>query len=132
MLLEGCVSRMREKQKKNHDKRHKAQGLKPLNPGDSVWVPGMQVDGKVEMEISPKTYKVSAPCGPLRRNCQHLQPIPNSPTSIDDNHYEDIPEFSSSSSTEYPSVTTTPSTTEILNKLNWRVPNSQWAYVGFA
>ena len=49
------MSHMSEKQKKNHDKRHKAQELKPLNPGDSVWVPGMQEEGKVEMEISPRT-----------------------------------------------------------------------------
>ena len=60
-------------------------------PEDRMWIPGMQVDGKVETEISPRSYKVSAPY----MNC-----------------YEDIPEPSSLPPTEYSSVATTPSTTE--------------------
>ena len=36
---------MREKQKRNFNKRHRTKELKPLAPGDSVWIPGMQVEG---------------------------------------------------------------------------------------
>ena len=50
------------------------------------------LEGAVEKEISPRSYQVSTPYGPLQRNRLHLRPIPNSPTFVVDNHYEDIPE----------------------------------------
>ena len=39
---------MREKQTQNFDKRHQAQSLRPLVPGDSVWLAEMQAEGTVE------------------------------------------------------------------------------------
>ena len=64
---------VREKQKRHFDKRHKAQELKPLAPGDSVWIPGMQVGGTVEKEVAPRSYQVSTSQGSLHRNHQHLR-----------------------------------------------------------
>ena len=50
---------MRKKQKRNFNKGHKTQELKPLAPGDSVWIPGMQVEGTVEKGVAPRSYQVS-------------------------------------------------------------------------
>ena len=81
---------MKEKQKNNFDKRHKAQELKPLVPGDSVWVPEMQTEGIIEKEVSPRSFQVLTPRGTLRRNRQHLRPIPDIPTPVNVRHYDDI------------------------------------------
>ena len=36
------------RQKRNHDARHGARDLTPLQPGDSVWIPQRQNMGKSE------------------------------------------------------------------------------------
>ena len=79
-----------DKQKRNFDKRHKARQLNPLAPGDSVWIPSIHVEGTVKKEVAPRSYQVSTSHGSLRRNRQHLRPIPSAYTSFDGNHSEDI------------------------------------------
>ena len=62
--LKDYVSRTREKQMKNCYKKCVAQELKCLKIV-RVLIPGMQVEGWVETEISPRSHKVSAPYGSL-------------------------------------------------------------------
>ena len=84
-LAQACPN-----QKRNFDKQHKAWELRPLAPGDSVWIPSIQVEGTVEKEVTPRSYHMSRRQGSLCRNRQHLRPIPSSYTSFDGSHSEDI------------------------------------------
>ena len=42
--------KMRARMKKNFDKRHGAKNLKPLSPGDPVWLPEREAGGTVARE----------------------------------------------------------------------------------
>ena len=55
----------RDKQKRNFDKRHKARELKPLAPGDSVWIPSIQVEGTVRK----KSLQDPTTCLEARDHC---------------------------------------------------------------
>ena len=74
-----------------------------------------KVEGTVEKDISPRSYQVSTPYGPLQMNHQHLRHIPNAPSSVGDNHHENSLEEQCvpSSSTEDPLVASTQTATEI-------------------
>lgn len=75
---------MKETEKKNFGKCHKAKEPKLLNPGEGVWLPEMQTEGIIEKEVSPRSYQVSTPLGVMHRNCQHPRPIPDMPTLVQD------------------------------------------------
>ena len=71
------------RQKLNHDRHRGARPLKPLQPGDPVF---MKLDGedtwtrpgRVRMVHSPRSYKVDADDGGcVRRNRRHLQSQPD-------------------------------------------------------
>ena len=75
-----------DKQKRNFNKRHKARQLKPLAPGDSVWIPSIHVEGTVEKEVAPRSYQVSTSQGSLRRKSQFIhflrwKPLRRHPTA---------------------------------------------------
>ena len=58
--------------KRNFDKRHGAKNLKPLNPGDMVWIPEREAGGTVEKESNTRSYTVRTGDGMLRRNRRNL------------------------------------------------------------
>lgn len=74
----------REKQKTNFDRHHRATNLKPLQPGDMVWIQGSTSEGRVVQQSNPRSYIVETPDGTsVRRNRRHLRPMPNTETSED-------------------------------------------------
>ena len=69
--------KIRERQQRNFDKRHRASELTPLQPGDCVWIPDTESEGTVTGETNPRTYTVRTPSGSLRRNRRHLISLPH-------------------------------------------------------
>lgn len=70
-------SRVKEKQKENHDSHHRVRDLPELLPGDRVWVTDRQDPGKVVAEHSPRSYVVETGDGTYRRNRRHLIAAPS-------------------------------------------------------
>ena len=67
----------RSKQKKNFDNRHKAQPLKPLPPGATVYITDMDCTGTViRPSKKPRSYLVDTPTTVVRRNRVQRQNIP--------------------------------------------------------
>ena len=60
--------------KRNFDNRHNARELKPLSPGDTVWIPERETSGTVvRQESSPRSYMVQEEGGGmLQRNRRDL------------------------------------------------------------
>ena len=75
--LQAKEKESRKKQKDNFDIRHRARSLEPLLPGDHVWIMDHHCDGTVVEQTAPRSYQVSTPSGPLRRNRRHLIHCPN-------------------------------------------------------
>ena len=75
-----CESKQR--QKKAFDKRHRVVDLRPLKPGEHVWVKDMNRRGtvKTHMPAPPRSYVVKTQHGDVRRNRHHLNPTPVAPT----------------------------------------------------
>ena len=69
---------MKEKQRKNFDRHHRATDLKPLQTGASVWIPDNSSEGTVVGETNPRSYVVQTPSGTYRRNRRQLIPLPQS------------------------------------------------------
>ena len=75
---------MKERLKGNLDRRHRATNLRPLQPGDAVWIQGSNSEGRVVEQSNTRSYVVQTPEGEsIRRNRQHLRPIPNRETTND-------------------------------------------------
>ena len=60
------------RQKRNHDARHGARDLTPLQPGDSLWIPQCQNRGLVREEVAPHSYTVEIESDTIRRNRRDL------------------------------------------------------------
>ena len=71
-----CESKQR--QKKAFDKRHRVVDLRPLKPGEHVWVKDMNRRGtvKTHMTVPPRSYVVKTQHGDVRHNRRHLNPTP--------------------------------------------------------
>ena len=68
---------IKEKQKRNFDRRHRSTELPPLSPGDLVWLPSQEKEAVVGEEVAPRSYQVITPNGfETRRNRQDLIPLP--------------------------------------------------------
>ena len=81
-VLKRKEKEIKDKQKKNFDRHHRATNLKPLQPGDTVWIQGSDSEGRVMEQSNPRSYIVETPDGSsIRRNRRHLVPMPNSETS---------------------------------------------------
>ena len=65
------------RQKRNHDARHGARDLTPLQPGDSVWIPQRQNMGLVREEVAPHSYTVEIESDTIRRNRRDLIHLPD-------------------------------------------------------
>ena len=76
--LEERDDRLKDRQKRNFDQRHRAKDLPELQPGDTVWIPDRNSPGTVlEGETpSPRSHNVQTRDGTYRRNRQHLVQIP--------------------------------------------------------
>ena len=63
-----------------YNRRHRARALGVLSPGEQVWVTDARSSGTIlQKHSTPRSYLVDSPQGVLRRNRQHLIPLP-SPT----------------------------------------------------
>ena len=71
-LVVDKEAQSREKQKKTFDSRHNAREPRVFTQGDTVWIPDMKTSGKVQNQVSARSYEVATPLGSLRRNREHL------------------------------------------------------------
>ena len=69
---------MRDRMKRNFDERHRAKSLKPLSPGDMVWIREKEAGGTVERETNTRLYTVQTEEGVVRRNHRDLILVPDS------------------------------------------------------
>ena len=84
-LLKEKEEVYRSKQKKNFDNRHKAQQLKPLLSGATVYTIDMDCTGTViRPSKKPRSYLVDTPTTVVRRNRVQLRNI-----HIDNNEKQD-------------------------------------------
>ena len=68
----------RFKQKQNFDNRYKAQQLKPLPSGATVYITDMDCTGKVlRPSKKPRSYLIDSPITVVKRNRVQLRNIPN-------------------------------------------------------
>ena len=72
----------KQRQKKAFDKRHRVVDLRPLKPGERVWVKDMNRRGTVKtyMTVPPRSYVMKSQHGDVRPNGRHLNPTPVAPT----------------------------------------------------
>ncbi|RVE55527.1 hypothetical protein OJAV_G00235410 [Oryzias javanicus] len=78
--LRETEQKYRYKLQQNYNSRHRAHDLSQLQPGDHVWVKGLQERGTVVSAAdTPRSYVVETPKGVLRRNRYHLSPTPVAP-----------------------------------------------------
>ena len=72
----------REKVKYYYDRRHRARHLRDLEPGETVYVPDLGKEAKVQEQEStkPRSYNLLTPKGKVQRNGQHIRPIPEDST----------------------------------------------------
>ena len=71
--------KFKQKQKRDFNKRHRAQNLKDIPEDTKVWVPSGsdKVEGRVVSPAkSPRSYLVDTPTGVVRRNRLHLNVAP--------------------------------------------------------
>ncbi|KAK7106504.1 hypothetical protein V1264_017754 [Littorina saxatilis] len=63
----------KEAQKKNHDKRHRAQPLPTLKPGERVWLKTpTEKEAVILRPVAPRSYELQTKTGIQRRNRRHL------------------------------------------------------------
>lgn len=66
---------LKERQKRNHDSRHKAVDLPELQQGEEVWITDLKRYGKViKMTEEPRSYLLKSAGRVIRRNRFHLIP----------------------------------------------------------
>ena len=72
----------KQRQQKAFDKRHRVVDLRPLKPGEHVWVKDMNRRGtvKTHVQVPPRSYVMKTQHGDVRRNRRHLNPTPVAPT----------------------------------------------------
>ena len=75
-------------QKRNFDQRHRVQSLPDIPANSEVWVTSgaanLPVRGRITASTdTPRSYIVETPTGQIQRNRQHLNPIPQSDATLD-------------------------------------------------
>ena len=71
----------KEKQKQCYDKSHRAHSLPEIPNDEAVWVntdSQQELGRTVSTSSTPRSYLVEVPSGTVRRNRQHLIPVPQS------------------------------------------------------
>ncbi|KAJ7988618.1 hypothetical protein DPEC_G00311080 [Dallia pectoralis] len=75
-VLEAKEREKRANDAEIYNKRHGARNLKPLVPGEDVWITDARVQGTVlAAHNTPRSYIVQGTQGTLRRNRHHLVPL---------------------------------------------------------
>ena len=74
--LEEKDHHIKERQRRNHDQRHRAKELPLLEPGDAVWILDQDTSGIVVDETAPRSHVVETSDGSYRRNHKHLVRLP--------------------------------------------------------
>ena len=64
-------NKIKEKQKKDFNRRHNVRDLPDLSPGDSVWVPSRDTEGVISDEVAPRSYVVTKVNPLLKWRCVH-------------------------------------------------------------
>ena len=87
-------AKYKEQQQRNYNQRHRVRPLDVLPDETPVWIRTgeTQTSGRVVRQANtPRSYWVSTPSGTIRRNRQHLNPIPttSTPDIADDTYPED-------------------------------------------
>ena len=59
---------MKQRMKRNFDRRHGAKDLKEMQPGDTVWLPENRSKGTVIEQSNTRSYTVRVQDGTIRRN----------------------------------------------------------------
>ena len=109
----------KSKQKSNYDRCHRAHSLPDLAGDTPVWVrtgDSQQRGTIISTSNEPRSYIVSTPTGQVRRNRQHIVPIP-SQTSLS----ETDPETQSNEFQQSP-VQTRSQTGTIVSPPDWGEP----------
>ncbi|MCG8623106.1 MAG: hypothetical protein MJE68_14070, partial [Proteobacteria bacterium] len=81
--------KIRDRMKRNFDRRHSVRTLKPLSPGDTVWIPERETGGTVENESNTRSYNVQTEDGTLRRNRRDLVLMPKTADTQSDERSEE-------------------------------------------
>ena len=68
------------RQAEDHNRRHAANELPTLEPGNVVFVRDRQETGIVQGTTAPRSYLVDTPGGTFRRNRCHVVPLPEPET----------------------------------------------------
>lgn len=101
----------RRRQAADFNRRHAVHTLRPLQPGESVWVRDMDCPATVMAPAQrPRSYVVETSKGVLQRNRQHLIPVSNSQATPDTSLAEDAPAATVTTSTNPSVVPPTPHT----------------------
>ena len=76
--LQNKENKIKKRQQKHFNRRHKATNLKPLRKGDNVWLPDRKCKGIVIQNYAPRSYVVQTDeQGTYRRNRKMLLPLPS-------------------------------------------------------
>ena len=76
--LQNKENKIKKRQQKHFNRRHKATNLKPLRKGDNVWLPDRKCKGIVIQNYAPRSYVVQTEeQGTYRRNRKMLLPLPS-------------------------------------------------------
>lgn len=69
--------KLKQRNKTNFDSRHKVTDLRPLQPGDTVWIPENKAEGTIVEQSDPRSYTVQVQDGIIRRNRRDLIVLPD-------------------------------------------------------
>ena len=74
--------KLKKRNKRNFDSRHKVRDLQPLQPGDTVWIPENKSEGTIVEQSDPRSYTVRVQNGTIRRNRRDLIVLPDPQESV--------------------------------------------------
>ena len=95
---------LKRRQKENFDRHHGARTLPTLSPGDKVWVPDQEAEGRVIEEVMPQSFEVSIENGTYRRNRRHLIRA-SSPSQNREDNQSNTPELGTEEEDSEPDTT---------------------------
>ena len=52
-----------KRKQKDYDRHHRVNHSSPLSSGDRVWIPDLEAEAVVNMEVAPRSYKFMAEDG---------------------------------------------------------------------
>ena len=81
-VLREKERKLKKRNKRNFDSRHKVKDLQPLQPGDTVWIPESKSEGTIVEQSDPRSYTVRVQNGTIRRNRRDLIVLPDSQESV--------------------------------------------------